>query len=196
MGAPPNLVVLAGPNGAGKTTVAPGLLQGLLGVTEFVNADAIARGLSAFHPEGAALAAGRIMLVRLKELAVRRADFAFETTLASKTFAPWIAAVIAQGYHFHLHFLWLPSAEAAVERVRERVRQGGHDIPEPTIRRRYSAGLTNFFRLYRPLTSTWEMLDNSAQDGPTSIAAGHGRNVLHVDQPAKWEGIVRAHDHE
>jgi predicted ABC-type ATPase len=136
----PNVVLIAGPKGSGKSTAAPALLTGTLGVTEFVNADVIAQGLSAFNPEGAAIAAGRIMLARLKELAASRQSFAFETTLASRTFAPWIADLVAGGYEFHLMFLWLPSADLAVDRVALRVRAGGHHVAEDVVRRRYAYG--------------------------------------------------------
>src|SRR6202035_4339720 len=124
---------------------APALLAGTLAVSEFVNADVIAQGLSAFHPEGTAFDAGRIMLERLRELASKRATFAFETTLASRTFAPWIAGLRQTGYTFHLCFLWLPTPEMALERVCYRVRHGGHDVPPETVRCRYRAGLRNFF---------------------------------------------------
>ncbi len=129
------------------------ILQGPLDVDEFVNADVIAQGLSAFDPSGAAIAAGRVMLSRLKELARVRVSFALETTLASKTFTPWLAKLIENGYELHLIFLWLPSADVAIQRVADRVKRGGHSVPEPTIRRRHQAGLHNFFRLYQPLAS-------------------------------------------
>jgi predicted ABC-type ATPase len=132
----PGVIVLAGPNGSGKSTSAPSLLKGMLGVTEFVNADVIARGLSGFAPMGAALEASRIMLQRLHDLAGTRTSFAFETTLASKSLAPWLSQLIVEGYDFHLLFLWLPSPEAAIARVRERVQLGGHEVPEDTVRRR------------------------------------------------------------
>lgn len=185
----PSLVVLAGPNGAGKSTTAPYILRETLGIVEFVNADDIARGLSGFRPENSAIAAGRLMLSRLKELAAKRVDFAFETTLASKTFAPWIGGLIAKGYAFHLDFLWLPSPEAAIQRVRDRVRHGGHDVPEPTIRRRYFAGLSNFFRLYRPLTTTWVLVDNSDQV-PRLIARGQGADTTEIIDSASWTKIL------
>lgn len=121
----PHLIVIAGPNDAGKSTTAPSLLKGTLRVTEFVNADLIAQGLSAFKPEMTAFHAGRIMLERLHHLAKKRVNFSFETTLASKTFAPWITELCKTGYLFHLVFLWLPSEEFAVNRVAERVRMGG-----------------------------------------------------------------------
>lgn len=130
---PPSVIVLAGPNGAGKSTTASALLKGALGVTEFVDADTIARGLSAFQPERVALSAGRIMLTRLKELAAQRVSFAYETTLASRMFARWLAELRQGRYRVHILFLWLPSADFAVDRVLDRVRMGGHDVPEETF---------------------------------------------------------------
>jgi predicted ABC-type ATPase len=189
----PNVVVLAGPNGAGKSTSAEAILKGALGVDEFVNADVIARGLSGFEPERAALAAGRIMLARLHDLAGQRTSFAFETTLASRTFAPWLADVIETGYQFHLVFLWLPNADMAVARVAARVREGGHNVPEDTIRRRYDAGLRNFFRLYQPMATTWEFWDNSGEPARTPIASGAGSATLNVSDGLIWEQIKAGH---
>jgi predicted ABC-type ATPase len=185
----PNVVVLAGPNGAGKSTSAPSILKDALGVDEFVNADVIARGLSGFEPERAAMAAGRIMLARLRELALQRSSFAFETTLASRSFAAWLAERLLTGYQFHLVFLWLPSPDIAVARVAARVREGGHDVPEETIRRRYEAGLRNFFGLYQPMATTWEFWDNSTESGLTPIASGAGHVALKVNDRAIWEQI-------
>jgi predicted ABC-type ATPase len=118
------VVVIAGPNGAGKSTVAPAVLRNALLVNEFVNADTIATGLSAFSPEAVAITAGRMMLERVRELARGMRDFAFETTLASRTFAPWLRQLQNQGYHFQLVYLWLPTVELGVARVAERVRRG------------------------------------------------------------------------
>jgi predicted ABC-type ATPase len=185
----PNVVVLAGPNGAGKSTAAPLILKDVLGIEEFVNADVIARGLSGFEPERVGLAAGRIMLARLRELARQRIGFAFETTLASRSFAPWLSDLIQTGYQFHLVFLWLPHADMAVARVAARVREGGHDVPEETIRRRYEAGLSNFFRLFQPMTTTWQLCDNSETSGPRPIASGEGPSTLTVDGLPIWEQI-------
>ena len=182
----PQLIVLAGPNGAGKSTAAPELLRGILDVNEFVNADTIARGLSAFAPERVAQLAGRVMLNRLKQLAAERSDFAFETTLASRSFATWIEDLRKQGYLCHLLFLWLPSVEQAVARVEERVRMGGHDVPEETIRRRYKAGVRNFFELYRPISDTWRMYDNVGASLPRLIASGCGTIVEVVADAAAW----------
>lgn len=167
----PSVVILAGPNGAGKSTVAPALLRGALAVNEFVNADVIASGLSAFDPDSAAIAAGRVMLARIRELASQRVNFAFETTLASRSFAPWLRQLLAFGYSAHLVFLWLPSADFAVDRVAERVCTGGHNVPPETVRRRYAAGLRNFFHLYRPLVSGWVLYDSSGPV-PRPVAEG------------------------
>jgi len=135
---PPQVIIIAGPNGAGKTTLAPFLLRERFRTSAFVNADAIASGLSAFDPENVAIEAGRIMLRKLHELSEQRQRFAFETTLAARSYAPWIKRLRSSGYEMHLLFVSLRSAELAIERVAERVRRGGHMIPPPEIRRRYS----------------------------------------------------------
>ena len=132
----PVVVALAGPNGAGKSTAALKLLRGALSVEEFVNADLIAGGISSFHPDRVAMEAGRVMMQRLKSLARLRKDFGFETTLASRSFAPWLRSLVTEGYEFRLAFLWIPSVDMALERVRSRVRTGGHAVPEDTLRRR------------------------------------------------------------
>ena len=167
----------------------PGLLRGALHVTEFVNADVIAQGLSAFRPDAVAIAAGRIMRARLHELSERRADFAFETTLAGRTHATWIRRLLRVGYEFHLLFLWLPSPELAVERVRVRVQLGGHSVPEETVRRRYGAGLRNFFQIYRPLATMWHFYDNSRATGLRLVAAGRRAGSVSVRDRAAWERI-------
>ena len=186
----PHLIVIAGPNGAGKSTTAPSLLKGMLHVTEFVNADLIAQGLSAFKPEMTAFQAGRIMLERMHYLANKRINFSFETTLASKTFAPWITELREMGYVFHLVFLWLPNEEFAINRVAERVRMGGHNVPEDAIRRRYHAGLRNFFNLYRPLVDSWVFYNNSVEK-PTLIAYSNQEQRLIVSDSIIWHNIVK-----
>jgi predicted ABC-type ATPase len=185
----PSLVVLAGPNGAGKSTTAPALLRGTLKVTEFVNADVIARGLSGFQPEAAALAAGRVMLSRIRHLASEGASFAFESTLANRLLARWIAGLIGRGYRFYLVFLWLPSPKFAVERVAQRVQAGGHSVAEAVIRRRYESGLRNFFGVYQPLATRWWMYDNS-ETTPRLVASGEGRKVTRIENAELWKRIV------
>lgn len=182
------MVVLAGPNGAGKSTVASALLHGALAVTEFVNADVIASGLSAFDPDSAAITAGRMMLTRLRELAAQRVSFAFETTLASRSLAPWLRNLRSFGYDIQIVFLWLPSADFAVERVAERVRAGGHDVPAETVRRRYSAGVRNFFALYEPLASSWRIYDNSAAE-PRLVATRLASHPTQVYDEETWQRV-------
>lgn len=167
-----HLYLLAGCNGAGKTTAAYALLPNLLDCREFVNADEIARGLSPFQPEAVSMQAGRLMLTRLQELLAAGENFALETTLATRIYLPFIRQAQAQGYYVSLFFFWLDSPDAAVQRVKIRVREGGHNIPEPTIRRRYEGGLRQFFRQYRKVVDHWALLDNSSGK-PSKIAAGN-----------------------
>ena len=133
----PRVVVLAGINGAGKTTASQDLLTNVLKIPTFVNADAIARGLNGLNPEAESFRAGRIMLDQMNDLARRREDFAFETTLASRTFAPWIRDLVQGGYRFVLLYMWVESPELSIARVRQRVLAGGHFVPEDVIRRRW-----------------------------------------------------------
>jgi predicted ABC-type ATPase len=185
----PKVVVLAGPNGAGKSTSAARLLRGALKVDEFVNADTIAQGLSAFAQDRVAIQAGRIMLSRLNELAAARNSFGFETTLASRSFAARLAELRAAGYHVHIVFLWLPSADEAVARVTERIRAGGHAVPEATVRRRYISGLKNLFDLYLPLSDSWQVIDNSSRR-PHYIAAGTSKGEAKVNDQLTWQAIL------
>jgi len=168
------------------------LLVGALEVHEFVNADIIARGLSAFRPEEVAITAGRVTLARLRQLTDQRADVAFETTLASRSLAPWIQKLIGSGYEFRLFFLWLPSAEMAVNRVRDRILKGGHSVPEEVIRRRYEAGLKNFFELYRGMAVSWQFLDNSVRGKTRLIAAGTFQQTTDVLDRELWHNVNRS----
>ncbi len=168
----PQVVVIAGPNGSGKTTLAPVLLRDTFGLMEYVDADPIARGLSSFEPEAVAFEAGRIMLRRIHSLGYQRVSFAFESTLASRSYAPWIQQLKQHAYSFHLLFLWLRSPALAVRRVQERVRAGGHNVPEETVRRRYYRGISNFFNLYQRLADTWAVYDNSTLGSTALIAQG------------------------
>ncbi len=192
----PSVIVLAGPNGAGKSTAAPAVLGRYLHIAAFVNADVIARGLSGFSPDAAAIEAGAIMIERVRKLAEKRVNFAFETTLASRTFAPWLAGLVQQGYESHLFFLWLPTADVAVRRVGERVRAGGHGVPEETIRRRYVRGIDNFFKLYRPIATTWQVFDNSQPSGPRLIASGKRSTTDVVSDRVIWQRLCDECGHE
>jgi len=174
------LYLLAGCNGAGKTTAAFTLLPGLLACREFVNADEIARGLSPFQPETVSIQAGRLMLARLHELRAAGETFALETTLATRHYLRFIAEARAQGYTVQLVFFWLNSPELAVERVKARVREGGHSSPEAVIRRRYVGGLRQFFTAYRTVVDGWVLMDNSGGTGQP-IAEGTGDEVTLYD---------------
>ncbi len=191
-----SVVIIAGPNGAGKSTAAPFLLRQAFAVEDFVNADTIARGLCALRPESVALEAGKIMLRHLRGLAARRASFAFETTLASKTFAPWLRVLSGQGYRVQILFLWLPNEDVAVARVAERVHTGGHHVPEDVIRRRYHAGLKNLFGLYMPVAFCWRVYDNVGFAGPRLVAAKTNAAPVQISDPFTWENIQRQVGHE
>lgn len=184
----PSVVIIAGPNGAGKSTVAPGLIHQWLGITQFVNADMIAAGLSAFDTDSVALEAGRIMLRRIEELADRQSDFAFETTLASRSFAPWIVERRLEGYRAHLVFLWLPSPELALARIANRVLEGGHNVAENVVRRRYHRGLANLFDLYLPIVDTWRIFDATASGMPNPVARSITGQV-EIQSPECWRRI-------
>jgi len=185
----PRVVVIAGPNGAGKSTLAAEIVGRTFGVSEFVNADVIARGLSGFSPAAVALQAGRIMLERLEALAAAGQDFSFETTLASRSFAPKLEAWQAQGYEFQLVFLWLSDAGLAEARVRRRVERGGHDIPADVVRRRYERGLRNLFDLYLPIADGWRLLDNSGPGTAVHIAVGHPGRPVEVLETGIWQHL-------
>ena len=182
----PVVVAVSGPNGAGKSTVAPALLEEALGVTEFVDADVIARGLAGFSPESAAMEAGRIMLQRIKSLAARRHSFAFETTLSSRTFAPWLRGLSKSGYTVAVMFFWLSSPELAVRRVRSRVALGGHSVPEDVVRRRYRASIANFMTLYAPLADAWWLYDNERAGEPRVIASKGEALAPVIHDAAAW----------
>ena len=156
-----NLFIIAGPNGAGKTTASYTVLPEMLNCKEFVNADEIARGLSPFQADKAAIEAGRLMLHRIKELMKHGSDFAFETTLSTRSYVKTIEKAKETDYFVTLVYLWLNSPELAIERVKTRVNEGGHYIAEDVIRRRYYSGLKNLFNLYLPVSDYWMIIDNS-----------------------------------
>jgi predicted ABC-type ATPase len=168
----PTVIVLAGINGAGKTTASRSLLANTLNVVTFVNADIIAQGLSGFDPEAAAVRAGRIMLEQLRELAAQRANFAFETTLAGRSYAGRLNSLRESGYEVHLFYFWLNSVEMAISRVATRVKKGGHHVPDATIRQRYDRSIRNLFDLYIPVVNSWRVYDNSLAGLPLLVAEG------------------------
>lgn len=181
----PTLFIISGCNGAGKTTASYIVLPELLNVKEFVNADEIARGLSPFQPDKVAIEAGKIMLNRINDLLSRRLDFAFETTLSSRSFVGFINRAKEAGYTVNLIYYWLDSVDLAIERVRVRVSEGGHDIPKDIIIRRYYAGVKNLLTLYLDKVDYWLVIDNSKTE-PEVIAEGDRNGRYQIQNPKKW----------
>ena len=177
----PNLYIIAGPNGAGKTTFARKFLPQYVECLEFVNADFIAGGLSPFAPERAAIHAGRLMLEQIHSLTERGLDFGFETTLSGKTYVKLLQEMKRRGYFIHIFFLWIADVELALERIKLRVRNGGHHIPEAIVRRRFGRSLPNFLRFYKPLADSWTIFDNSS-DVPQMIAFEESGRLEIVDR--------------
>jgi predicted ABC-type ATPase len=167
----PNLYIVAGCNGAGKTTASFTILPEMLSCREFVNADSIAAGLSPFNPESVAIEAARLMLSRIQELLESRGDFAFETTLATRSYVSLVKEAQAAGYKVTLLFMWLDSPATAVRRVAGRVAKGGHSIPVDVIERRYFRGIINLVNLYIPICNRWMIVDNETVT-PKPIAEG------------------------
>ena len=157
------ILIIAGPNGAGKTTFAREYLPNEADCPIFVNADLIAAGLSPFQPGSMAIRAGRLMLGQINEHARKGESFAFETTLSGRGYARLIPRWQGQGYQIKLFFLRLPTVEMAIARVKQRVREGGHDVPEAIIRRRFHSGWRNFETIYRDLADEWVLYDNSGE---------------------------------
>lgn len=161
---PKKIIIIAGPNGAGKTTFARSFLPAEADLRHFINADQIASGLAAFAPETVAVRAGRMMLDEISHCVERGDSFAFETTLSGLGYVRKITSWRAQGYRVSLFFLSLPNAETALARVASRVRQGGHDVPGPIIRRRFEAGLRNFELRYKDAVDDWALYDNTGSE--------------------------------
>jgi predicted ABC-type ATPase len=166
------ILIVAGPNGAGKTTFAREYLPQEAGCPIFINADLIAEGLSPFAPELVAIRSGRIMLQMIRDHAARGDSFAFETTLAGRNYARAIPRWQGDGYSVTLFYLSLPTVDLAISRVAERVRQGGHHVPDDVVRRRYFAGRENLETLYKPIVDEWILYDNS---GPQPLVLDRGR---------------------
>jgi len=185
----PQAVVIAGPNRAGKTSAASELLNDTVGIDAFVNADVIAQGLAGFRPESAAIEAGRIMLRRVDDLARVRADLAFESTLSGRSGVRLLTDLTHRGYDAHIFYLWLPSPDLAVARVRRRVESGDHNVLERVIRRRFWRSLVNFDRLYRPVATTWRLYDGSMLGGRPLIANGTQAGAPVIADESRWTEI-------
>ena len=186
----PRIVILAGPNGAGKTTVSKYVLTEVFEIDEFVNADAIATGLSAFAPENVAFEAGRIMLRRIDTLLKDKRSFAFETTLASKTFTRLIGRAQSAGYQVTLLYVALPSARLAKRRVARRFKEGGHTVPENVIERRFYRSRDNLMHRYRTVVDEWFVYDNSELKTPTLVASGRGASEKIIEEQ-KWQRLLK-----
>lgn len=153
--------IIAGPNGSGKTTFAKLFLPDYVNCPNFVNADLIAQGLAPFEPRAAAIKAGKLVLQQIHEYAKRGVDFAFETTLSGKSYANLLIELQKKGYALHLFFLWIPSPELSIARIKDRVAEGGHNVPAEDVRRRFTRGIRNFLTLYESLLDSWMLFDNS-----------------------------------
>ena len=182
------LFIISGCNGAGKTTASYTILPDILNCDEFVNADEIAKGLSPFHPESASIQAGKLMLERITKLISKDKDFAFETTLATKSYRNLIVSAKEKGYQVTLLFFWLRSQDLAVKRVETRVKEGGHNIPENVIRRRYENGLNNFFNIFESIVDNWILIDNSGE--PYEIIAQKNENEIIINNGIQWNSLL------
>jgi predicted ABC-type ATPase len=187
-------VIVAGPNGAGKSTLAPRLLAQEFGIQIYVNADVIAQGLAGFDPASVAVRAGRIMLERIAELHQERARFAVESTISGTSLNAFVNRLKSSGYQTHLVYLWLPSPDIAVDRVRARVAHGGHSIPEADIRRRFYRSVANFEYVYRRTVDFWRVyhaVTAPANPEPGLIAHGEGGRMASIVDPEAWAALQR-----
>lgn len=182
------IYIISGCNGAGKTTASYTILPDLLDCNEFVNADEIAKGLSPFFPEKASIQAGKLMLKKINDLIDKNQDFAFETTLAAKSHRNIINNAQKKGYKAILLFFYLRTPDLAVKRVETRVKEGGHSIPENTIRRRYESGLNNFFKIYRLLVNEWMFIDNSGE--PYEIIGESNQTLTDIHNKNVWKKLI------
>lgn len=188
----PNAYIIAGPNGAGKTTFAQTFLPKYTTSEYFINADLIAQGLSPLNPDRASARAGRIMIEEIRLCRNRGIDFAFETTLAGRAHVGTIQRLKEAGYTVSLFYLWIPNVELSLIRVRGRVLRGGHDVPEPAVRRRFKRSMMNFRDIFAPLADSWRLFDNSESE-PIPIAVWEGGKIviMEVKSYERWVGIPK-----
>lgn len=187
----PNLYIIAGPNGAGKTTASFSLLPDVLHCLNFVNADEIARGLSPFAPKSVAIQAGKIMLQRIDELLLQGVDFAIETTLATRSYVQLVHRAQQLGYKVHLIFFALENEEQAIQRVAQRVSNGGHNIPEQDIRRRFKRGIANLLHLYMPICEIVYIVNNNSVPAQLIAQKTPHLGSLRVFEDAMWKHLIR-----
>lgn len=184
-----NVYVVTGPNGAGKTTFAREFLPNYAHCPNFVNADLIAQGLSPFQPRAAAIKAGKLVLKSIAEYAAAGVDFGFETTLSGRTHLALFHRLAAKGYKVHLFFLWVPASQLSLMRIRNRVLQGGHDVPSADVLRRFDRSVNNFFRTYKDVVATWMLFDNSGVKPVLAARRNNGTEI--VEDKAAYEGILK-----
>ena len=187
----PKLYIIAGCNGAGKTTASYAVLPEMLECRDFVNADEIAKGLSPFNPSRVSIEAGRVMRKRMDDLMSAGADFAFETTLATRYYTRFIRQAQEHGYFVSLLYFWLPTPDQAVERVARRVQEGGHNVPPEVVRRRYFRGLRYLTSLYTPICDYWVIYDNSSVEGVKKIAYGTRDEIREVFDTLSYRQICK-----
>ena len=183
----PRLYIISGCNGSGKTTASYTLLPDLLECTQFVNSDEFAKSLSPFDPTAASITASRYMLMKINYLLGRYEDFAIETTLATRSLMKIIEEAHSVGYEVHILYFWLNSPELAIQRVRDRVASGGHNIPDNVIRRRYVMGLQYFFDTYCPICDKWTLADNSKS--PFTVVAEGNKKIKYIKDNEKFRQI-------
>jgi len=184
----PSVYIIAGPNGAGKTTFAREFLPNYADCKNFINADLIAQGVSPFSPEAIAFRAGRLMLAEIQLYARRGASFGFETTLSGHSYLRMIRHLKRRGYEVHFFFLWVPSVDLALKRVRARVLEGGHDVPGNVVRRRFDRSIRNFLLRYAPLGDSWMLFDNSG--ATPSVIAFEKENSLRIIKREIYENLM------
>lgn len=184
----PSVYIIGGPNGAGKTTFAREFLPNYADCKNFINADLIAQGVSPFSPEAAAFRAGRLMLEEIDLYAKRGESFGFETTLSGRSYLSLIRRLKRRGYDVHFFYLWVPSVELALSRIRGRVLLGGHDVPAVDVRRRFDRSIRNFLVHYRPLADSWTLYDNTT--AMPRIIASEERGQLQVGEARLYNDLV------
>lgn len=175
------IYIIAGPNGSGKTTFAKKFLPDYAECPNFVNADLIAQGLSPFSPRSVAIKAGKLVLAQIHEFAEKGVDFGFESTLSGKSYVKLLKKLKEKGYQLHLFFLWIPGPQLAINRIKGRVAEGGHDVPIRDIRRRFGRSIDNFLKLYQPLLDSW-IIFNNAGINPALIAKSNFAKIIVLDE--------------
>ena len=173
-----NVYIIAGPNGSGKTTFAKKFLPDYVKCPNFINADLIAQGLSPFSPPSAAIKAGKLVLSQIHEFANSGVDFAFESTLSGKLYVNLFRKLKIKGYKIHLFFLWIPNVGLSIARIKDRVAEGGHNVPAQDVKRRFKRSICNFFKLYKPLSDSWMLFNNAGRIPKLIAKVNNGKTIV------------------